>query len=145
MLKCREGGRMSELRLFFLKYQHRLAVPFLLYPPIQNQMLIWRSAAQGPNPFLKSLFSASFKSWQSWRVRPHSTSYFIVHPIQQYILFLVLPIFEVPFLHMWFLISVYPILEHLILILLIFDVPDPKSEFPNLSTSYFECFLLLFS
>ena len=56
-----------------------------------------------------------------------------------------LPILEVPFLHMWFIISVYPILEHLILILLIFDVPDPKSEFPNLSTSYFECFLLLFS
>ena len=145
MLKCREGGRMSELRLFFLKYQ-----PFLLYPPIQNQMLIWRSAAQGPNPFLKSLFSASFKSGKAGGSAP------IVHPILlyilfssisyfctsyfQYILFLVLPIFEVPFLHMWLLISVYPILVHLI-----FGSSYPKYEVPNVGLSYVRCFLLLCS
>ena len=44
-------------------------------------MPIWRSVAQGPNLFLKSLYTVSFKSWQSWRVRHHSTSYFVVHPI----------------------------------------------------------------
>ena len=105
-------------------------------------MQIWRSVAQGPNLFLKSLYTVSFKSWQSWRVRHHSTSYFVVHPI------FVHPIFSTSYFWCFLSLrfrsficgSLYQcvlILNILYMVLPIFEVPVPKS------TSYVWCFLFL--
>ena len=137
---------MSELRLFFLKYQHRLAGPFLLYPPIQNQMLIWRSAAQGPNPFLKSLFSASFKSWgpPPQYILFYCTSYF-VHPICSTSYFQCFRFFRFRSCICGSLYQCILFKYISFLVLPIFEVPDPKYEVPNVGISYVRCFLLLCS
>ena len=87
------------------------------YPPNPKLDVNMEKRCPGPNLFLKPLFSASFKSWLSWRVRPASylwgsvPSYVVPYISVSYFstsyfwFFLSL---RFPILNLRFLMSVYP-------------------------------------